>query len=182
MYAVRSEVWVLVKRHKAEKPTFVSSPLKQISCAVFSWYNALNWCTSQVHIGVRQNFTGKSCIMPHTAGEWLLGSVDLLCWLQKVWCRSHSCFHSVLRLHAGHGALPAGAHPSPHPVSVWQKGPGPLHCLLDLESLCTLGGFPAPRLVSQTAHDGAPETHPGQQQEGAGSRLQVSRAAIFVPF
>lgn len=60
-----------------------------------------------------------------------------------------------LRLHAGYGTLPAGADPPPHPMSVWQKSPGTLHCLLDPESLCTLGGFPAPRLLPQTPYDRA---------------------------
>lgn len=68
---------------------------------------------------------------------------------------SYSFLSPCLRLHAGHGAIPARADPSPHPVSVRQKGPGALHCLLDPESLCTLGGLPAPRLTPQTANDRA---------------------------
>lgn len=85
----------------------------------------------------------------------------------------HLCISSWRRLHAGHGALPARADPPPHPVSVWQEGLGALHCLLDTESLCTLGGLPTPRLLPQATYDRASEANPGRQQEGAGGRLQV---------
>lgn len=82
-------------------------------------------------------------------------------------------FPPSVRLHAGHGAVPAGAHPPSYPVSVWQKSPGSLDCLLDPESLCTLGGVPAPWLLPQAPDDRAPQTHSRRQQAGAGGSLQV---------
>lgn len=102
---------------------------------------------------------------------------DLLCIFIKlndvVTLSYHLYISSWCRLHAGHGALPARADPPPHPVSLWQEGLGAIHCLLDTESLCTLGGLPAPRLLPQATYDRASETNPGRQQEGAGGRLQV---------
>lgn len=68
---------------------------------------------------------------------------------------------TCVRLYAGHGSLSAGADSSPHPVSMWQKGPSPLHCLLDAKSLRTLGGVPASWLLPQTINDRASQTDPG---------------------
>lgn len=83
------------------------------------------------------------------------------------------------RLHARHGALPAGPHPPPHPVSVRQKSPGPLHRLLDAESLRPLGGLAAARVLPPAPDDRAPQSHSRQQQEGAGSSVQV--CILFPP-